>query len=805
MLNIQLISAWRLLNKYKQHNILTILGLSLGLASALLVFLYTAYETSFDRHHPQPQTTYRIAQQWPSLGLDAPVSSSALNSELRNQTGILDVFNLIHLTPVINSQIKLNDEVMVLNDFYAASANLNRFFKVDLLSGDMEKVLTLPDQIAISTTQAIRLFGHTDIIGKTIQNDSQSWTIAAVFNTLPDNTHLKFDYLTSIDTKLLGEPNPLGNDSFTYLNVSPHITITSLEKDLTDLFNRVIYRNESMVKVQLQRLDKIHLTAQSRFEMKANGSQLVVNICIALTVLLVAIAAINFINMSTAQAMLRAKEVGVKKAMGASKLSLITQFLTESVFISSISAVLALIITYCALPWFNNLLDKQLVLTFSTLNTLFFISITFFIGIIAGLYPALFLTAFDPKKVLSGDLTRGKTAVLVRKSLMVFQTAFSILLIIGAFTLHQQLQYVSNLPTGYEKSQRIELAGVDRNLLFGDKSGAMVNAFKALPFVESASFSDTSLTQSTNTSGRLLWPKAGKDSPIIPFIGTGFDIVTTQGLNLLHGRDFSTQYLSDWHSTDAQGNQHAAIIITKSIAKMAGVDDLASLIGQEWTFTTGEESDLFIQTKIVGIVDDIIIGSANQSSSPTFFICGYSWMANANLVLKLNQPLTPSTLNTIEDLSKRRFNQANLNTQEQSVAYASLYRSERKVADLVVIFTLLVITLTCFGVFGLCSFAANRRRKEIAIRKVLGASILQLVNAIAKEFMLLVMISTLIALPLAYILSQMWLGKFTFHIDQSFITYAITSLLVTAIVWLTVASIAFKAARLHPAEHLKSE
>lgn len=805
MLKLQFITAVRLLNKYRQHSILNIIGLAFGLAAAILVFLYASYETSYDKFHPAPEHTYRVAQNWPSLGLNAPVSSSAMNPHFSAVEGVTDILNLIHMSPVINNEIKINDSPLKLENLYATTANFAEFFTLEVVAGDLDKTLTTPNYIALSQSQALRLFGETSVLGKTLDNEQVTWTVGAIFKDLPENTHLKIDFLTSIQVQLLGEPNPLGNDSFTYVKVEQQQYVANIAAQYTQLYNDVVYRGENMVEVSLQRLSDIYLSANSRFEMKVHGSQFIVDVCIGLTFLLIAIASINFINMSTAQAVLRAKEVGVKKAMGASKQSLITQFLCESLVISTIATILAAIVAITLLPWFNAVIEKELSFDITPVSILFLLGIDLVVGLIAGLYPAFFLTAFDAKRVLSGDLTRGTTAVRIRKALMILQASLSIALIIGAFILHQQLNYMTTIETGYQKENRLEISGINRAVLFDNPDSNLARAFSQLPFVDSATISDTSLTKSINTSARLLWPGADQDVPIIPFIGTGFDPVKTQGLTLLHGRDFSATYTSDWHAVDTQGNETASIIISESVARMAGGSDLASLVGETWTFTTGEESDLMIRVKVVGIVSDLTIGSAKHGASPSFFICGYSWMNEGNVVLNFNTPITPIHKSEVTEFAQTRFNLFNLPMNEVHYNYENLYKSDRKTAHIVAVFSVLVVILTCVGIFGLCSFSANRRQKEIAVRKVLGASKLSLMNLLAKEFVVLTVISAAIAFPLTYMVTSDWLAGFNIRIEQPWFIYITALMLVSTIVWLTVASIAYKTASTRPANSLRYE
>lgn len=805
MLNYYLLTALRSMLRQKSHSLINILGLSVGLAAAILIALFVNYQLSFDKFQPNPTTSYRLQQQWPSMGLQAPLVSTAFNAELSNIAGVHQVFNLIDLSKTVVPAVEYQGQKLQLGTLFAATANIEHLMQLPIVAGDLSQALTQPYQLAISLKEANRLFGRTDVIGVSLQGSSAQWTVAAIFKDLPNNTHFHFDLLTSTNPAVIGNPGMGANNSYTYIQLSDSADITAISKELTRLYNYLVYAGQNMVVIDLKRLDHIHLTAQSQFEMKLNGSQFTVTVCTGLSLLLIGIAMMNFINMSTAQAGRRAQEVGVKKAMGASQFQLISQFLFESTLIALISVVIATLMVQMALPWFNRLTESQLSLA-ASLDTIGLLALlTLVIGITAGLYPALFISSFSAKRVLTGDLQRGKTAIFVRKSLLTLQAALSVGLIVAAVILFQQLDYLKQLPVGYDRSQRVEISGIPAKMLFEQSNNAIISRLSEIEGVSNIGFSDTSLTGTTNTSTKLLWPGVDADIPFLPFIGSGFGIVKAQGLQLLAGRDFSAQYGTDWYQEDQHGQGFAGIIVTESIVKLAGIDNPQDAVGKVWQFKTGKEENDKFNVKVVGVVADIQVGSARNRSSPLLFICGLSKMSEANIVITINQGQMQHALMRLKAELAQQTGKDELPLAVVEDNYRQLYRDDQRVANFVLIFCGLAVFLTCVGIFGLSSYSAQCKAKEISIRKVLGASKFDLINLLAKEYLWLLVISVGLAVPATNYIMAQWLNGFNDRITPSFWVYIAAATLVSLITWLTVASHGMKSASERPARVLKSE
>ncbi|WP_133408496.1 ABC transporter permease [Parashewanella tropica] len=799
MLNNYILAALRAFNRQKKHTLLNLFGLSVGLAAAILVALFVNFERSFDKSPKHSEHIYRVAQYFIPIGTSAPITSPVLDKHIDGINGIRDVFSLDMLNGYIDDQVKVGDRFYQLNDLMSASPNIDEYMNITVLKGDLTKALTQPDQIALVRSEAMRLFGSVDVVGKTLARKEGRWTVAAVFDELPANTHFAFNSLAYRNPAFFEKMRLSHNGGYNYLRLDPNTNPESVATQLQSLFNKVAYGGQNVVEVRMQPFSQIHLTSDSRFELKQGGSETTVLVCIGLSLLLIVIASVNFINMSVAQASQRAKEVGVRKALGASRSQLVAQFLCESTLLAIISAVIACALVELSLPWFNTLVDRQLSLNYLSSFSVFIVGITLLVGLVAGLYPALFISSFSAKRVLSGDLQRGKTAIWVRKSLLVLQSAMSIALIIGSITLYQQLTLINSLPVGYEREHKLLVAGLPRNQLFFHYNSSFMDEISRLPGVNSVSAFDSDLTAVIGSSTSVIWQGGNPEGEVVPFAGTSFDIVKTHGLNLIAGRDFSKQQASDWYQKHDDGSKTAGIIVTRALAEQAGFNDPQQAIGQVWRFNDNTKG------KIVGVIENLKVGSVKESLVPAMLVCGLSFQNVARMVVDFEPAQLMSVKQGIKDIIQRQFNMAVPKMELLSVNYDAIYKSDRQVSEVVTIFSILAIVLTCVGILGLASFSALRRGKEVAIRKVLGDSVFGLVNLLAKEFMILVLISVLIAFPLTYLLVDDWLSNFNERVSQSILAYGFAVLVVTSVTWITVASIAYKVASARPSMMLRYE
>ncbi|KAA1162801.1 ABC transporter permease [Pseudoalteromonas fuliginea] len=792
------ITALRSFKQQKQHFILNVLGLSIGLASAILVALFAQNELSYDSQQPHAERVYRVGQDFSKLGLFViPIFNYSQGAKAVEYSQVEEVFGLtmVSMTREAMVDVQYRDQGFKLSDLYGATPNIENFINMNTLAGDLKNAMSTPGSLALSESEALRIFGSVNVIGNTLQHEQGQYTVRAVFADLPSNTHFAFKNLVYVKHD---PSNLMMNSSYVYMRLAPQADPIALADTLSkQYFNGQM---AGQIAIEFHPLLDLHLIAKSPFEMKAGGAKQVVMICAGLSVLLILIAGFNFINMTVAQSTRRAKEVGVRKALGASKGQLVTQFLAESMLVALLSMITACVLVELLLPSFNQLVDRELVVIYFSAFGLGIMSVVIAVGILAGLYPALFISSFSAKRVLSGDLQRGSTATWVRKSLLTLQASLAIGLIIASITLLNQLSHLQSLPLGYQTQQRLVVSELPVQSVFTQQPSALINRLTAIDGVEQATIIDTRLTVSINNTLQPTWPNGESSGGITPVIGSGFDVVKGLGLTLIAGRDFSREFFSDW-ATRANGVTTVGTIITETVAKQAGYSNVADIVGQ-----TIKDTGRNVDMRVVGVVKDVKIGNAQDANSNIMFLCGFNYLAPVSeVILTVNLQKLPAikqeVIAALAEVSNIYEPKINLLAEN----YKAVLKADERVSLVVLIFTGLAVFLTCLGTFGLASFATIRRQKEVAVRKVLGASRISIMNLLAKEFLILVLVSVAIAYPITYWLVGDWLANFNERVDQALWVYLIAALSVAVITWLTVASLAFKAASTRPSLTLRYE
>lgn len=795
MIGNYFVTALRSIKNDKQHFLLNVMGLSIGFCAAILVALFTVNEMSYDVQHPNANNVYRVSQDYSKLGLSViPFFNYIQSKRTLAYTQVEDFFALTPVEEIrkIETNVTIDGKGYKLDHLYGATNNISDFIHLNVLVGNIVSALSVPNNLALSHSEAIRLFGNINILGETLSHQKGNYTIAAVFEDLPENTHFTFNSLTHIEHD---PAKKFVNNSYIYLRLAPEVDISALEETLTTLYFDGQFKGK--IAIKLQPLLDLHLKVNTPFEMKAGGSRQVVAICAALSVVLIVIASFNFINMTIAQSAKRAKEVGVRKALGASKGQLINQFLCESLFIALFALLIAYAMVELSIPSFNLLVDRQLTLDYGSFFTAITIVVAATVGILAGLYPALFISSFSAKRVLNGDLQRGSTAILIRKSLLTLQSALSVSLIITAIVLQQQLAFLQSIPLGYEVKNRLVISNLPKDEVLTKENNALMTQISKISGISKVSILDTELTVSVNNTFKPIWPNGESSDHLTPIIGTGYDIVQSLGLTLLAGRDFSAKYPSDWAYKE-NNTSNMATIITASVAKEAGYSNYQEVIGKELTFRSSI-------MRVVGVVADVKVGNGKVENNNIMFLCGRSYNTVVEILLSFDEQNLPIIKQQLEQALADSLNIYEPEINLLSANYQRALVGEKRISQVVSLFSGLVIFLTCLGTFGLASFATLCRKKEVAMRKVLGASRLSIVNLLAKEFLLLVALSIVIAFPLSYWLIGDWLANFNDRIAQAPWVYLASAVIVTVITWLTVASLAFKAASSRPSLILRDE
>lgn len=799
MLGNYLTTGVRAVLRHKTHLALNLLGLTVGLASALLILLYVSYERGFDKMHPNAANTYRLEQFFIPVNQRFPVSSPAMKAVLENFDKRIHVTRINTGAPPL--RLAGSSQQLTLEWPQAVDANITDFFHIEVLQGDLTPALTQPNQIALSAKEAARLFGNRVAVGQQIQLAEQRYTVSAVYR-LPEQSHFQAGSLRRISDDVAGGRLAM-NNVYNYINLPADIDQVAMLQQLTTQLNQQAYEGRQITELQLRALTDIHLHSSLAYEFKVNGSANTVNICLLLAALLLLIAAINFINMSTARAAMRAKEVGVRKALGASRGQLFVQFMLESMLIAVCAGLLAAALVEMTLPQFNLLINRPLQLDYVGNFGLILLGSICCIGTLAGIYPAVFISAFDAKKVLSGDFQRGNTAIWLRKGLLVLQGAITIGLLVSSAVLQQQLQLLQNQPTGYQRDARLMVTGIENEHLFWAGNQNLLQSLRQVEGVTAVSTMDMQLTGTVSQAMNIQLPGQTQDNALPPIsqMGVGFDVVKTAGLTLLAGRDFSETYQSDWYQAHSD-HATAAVIITESLARQAGYKQLDDVIGQQWLLP-GDNP--ILRMTVVGVVANIQVGSALKQQEPLILICGRSPMTYGNILLNLQPEQASKARAKVQQLLSERLQRQDLQLSWLKDDYQALYQNQQRQSKVIAIFAALAIALTCVGLFGLAAFSAEQRSREVAMRKVLGAGRFNLVNLLASEYIKLMTISAVLAIPATFWALDSWLAAFSVRISQNPLWYLLAAAVTFAICWCTVAVLAWQVAGRKPAMVLRQQ
>ncbi|MDH5604166.1 MAG: FtsX-like permease family protein, partial [Cyclobacteriaceae bacterium] len=654
-----------------------------------------------------------------------------------------------------------------------------------LLEGSPDQVLKDKTSIVISEEVALGLFGQTkDLIGRTIDwQHTKSYLVSGVFKKIPSKSSYQFDFVLSFedfkdDNKWTTQWGNNGPSTYIKLHGGSSAAVLT-----SKIKNFVKDRNEdSHVELFLQQYDTRYLHGKYDNGIQAGGRIEYVRLFSVIAFFVLLIACINFMNLSTARASRRAKEIGVKKIVGAYRESLILQFLMESVLIATCSLIVALAAVWLFLPEFNDITGKHIAFTFSADFLLAMGVITLFTGLVAGSYPALYLSGFNPLKVIKGQ-TRGSIGELMaRRGLVVFQFFLSILMIVGVLIVYNQINYVQNKNLGYNKDNLIKFSAEGR---IAEDMNTFLTEIRKIPGVVGASSMGHNLMGRNNNTSGLSWPGKPEDQSILfENVRVNHGLLELLDLEVTMGRLFSEEY-----STDT-----TKIIFNEAAMKIMNLRDPIGTTIRLW-----DEYDL----EIIGIVKDFNFESLHDEVKPLFFVLNDQY--TYNVMVRIEQGREKETLTALDNFYKTFNPGFSFDYTFQDEEYALLYATEQRIASLSRYFAGFGVLISCLGLFGLAAFTAERRIKEIGIRKALGASESGIVVLLSKDFTRLVLVSILLALPLSYYLAGKWLEEFAYRIELSFGYFFASGIIALLVAWLTVGSQAIRAARVNPSDCLRND
>ncbi|MFD1145217.1 ABC transporter permease [Larkinella insperata] len=775
--------AWRSLLKNKLFSFINIFGLALGMSCSLLIGLWVKDELSYDRFLPQIEDVFfvRLNSTYEGTTYTGTLTPGPLAEVIKRE-----VPEVVYATKVQFPEeilIKVGDKSTKERGFYATK-DFFQVFDFPTLAGSPLMAHSRRDQIIITRNVAEKYFGTANAVGKRLQfNNATYYTVGAVLENIPGNSTFQFDWIINYDVVDETWKNKWGNNSFmTYVRLNKQVEPAKAEVNMKTIYRRNTDWKEFPVPV-LQPMKDVYLYAEYENGKAVGGKIEYVRIFTLVAVFILLIACVNFMNLATARSAMRAKEVGVRKVVGAMRTSLIGQFMSESVMTSLLAVFLALAIVALVLPVFNTVFSKQLSLNLTDpvfwLGTVVLVVIT---GFISGSYPALFLSSLQPIRILKGTLKFGAGATWFRRTLVVFQFTLSIFLIIGILAVAHQMDYI-----------RTKNLGIDReNVLYVPLESETYNRMEVFrqELIRTPSISSASVTMSLPmniqaTSGDLTW--TGKKPNVhyqdVSTMSVGYDFLKTMNIKLVDGRDFSSARKAD----------SASYIINEAAAKLMG---MKNPVGQQVGYWMGKGP-------IIGVMKDFHLQSLHSPITP--LVLTLIPMNTSYLLIRTEKGKTTEAISELERITRQFNPNYPFEYHFLDEAYERMYRSEQQVNTLINYFGTLAIFISCLGLFGLAAFTAEQRKKEIGVRKVLGASVGSLVALTSRDFLKLVLVALLLASPFAQWAVTKWLSTFEYRVELSWTLFAMAGVLAVLIAFLTVSYQSIKAALANPVTSLRSE
>lgn len=788
MLKNYILVGIRNLYRSKFYSFINIAGLSVGITCSILILLWVSDETSFDTFHPKANRLYQL---WVNASYDNKISSwrsVPLPTYEALKTADSNIKN-VAVTDWGGEHLLTVDETRLLKKGYYASEEFLEMFEFPLISGDATQVLDDPRSIVLSASTAKALFGEDDPINKVIRIDNENdLKVTGILNDIPGNSSLQFDFIVpwkfreQISDWVRRNTTNWGNYSFqVFVELHDEGKHGYTEGRIKNMLQE---HEETDTKPELFLYPLLRWRLHSSFEngKEEGGMNDYVQLFTIIAIFIIIIACINFMNLATARSERRAREVGIRKSIGSRRRELMLQFIGESTLISLIAFIIALMLTHLLLPYYNELVQKKLFMDYSSYT--FWIASTGMVlitGLVAGSYPAFYLSSFQPVRVLKGKISAGKGASAPRKVLVTLQFGFSILLIIGTIVIYQQIQLVKSREIGYNQEN---LMSVSYNNEVEKNYRPIKLDLLSSGVVEAVTKSNSSITD-INSNNFLGWPGKPEDLRVIfTTIATEYDYTKTMGIKVLEGRDFSEDFKSDT----------SAILINKSAAELM---KLENPIGTELPLWGGTR-------KLIGIVDDVLMGSPYEPVKPLFMILDPNWIDVVTIRLSKTDDLQAS-VNTVKSIFEKHAPAYPFDYKFADVEFQKKFTTISLTSTLASLFASLAIIITGLGLFGLAAFSAEQRTKEIGIRKVMGASVPSLVTLISKDFSLLVMLSFLLSSPVAWWLLTKYLERYTIRTSIDWWVFPVTGLIALIFALIIVSTQAFRAAQANPVNSLRSE
>ncbi len=775
--------AFRTLLKNKGYSFLNIFGLAIGITCASLIFLWVEDEVSFDSNFPKQDQVYFVSThqqydgEWRTFGSTPGPLAEAMKTEI---PGIIKA-----------SRTKQRDFLFAVGDNAINSSgryvdeDFIDIFSLKFIEGNAKEAFKNPEAIVITQEMSEQLYGANEkVVGKILKvNDNENYLITGVIENLPKNVTFPFEWIAPFQRYSNGVEWMTEYGSFfadTFVELSPKADFTAVDMQVRNFLQKKTDDTDS--KAFLQSMKDWHLRNNFENGKQVGGRITYVRLFTVIALIILLIACINFMNLSTARSEKRANEVGVRKAMGSGRSRLIFQFIIEALMLAFIAALVSILLLFILLPPFNLLIEKDLVLGLAKpSHSIILVVITIICGVFAGLYPAFYLSSFKPVEVLKGIKATQGSATFIRKGLVVAQFTISIVFIISTILVYQQIQHVKNRNLGFSKDQLISMK----------VNGTMIEKFSVIKqdlintgAITSVGLNNSGILDGGNNGSNLTWTGGtNTEDVLISFRYISSDFLETAGMELVEGHGFSENSAKD----------SSSVLITESFAKLMGE---GSAIGKKVN-----RGDVYT---VVGIVKDYLYDDMYGQSDPVLF---FNYLGESSyMYLKTNTEVaTTEMLSKVEAVMKKNNPAFPFEYTFVDETFNAKFKSEQLVGQLSQLFALLAILISCLGLFGLAAYTAEQRSKEIGVRKVLGASVSTIVKLLSKDFLKLVGVSIVIAIPIAWYAMENWLQDYAYRIEINWWIFVIAGAVAILIAMVTVSFQAVKAALANPIKNLRTE
>jgi putative ABC transport system permease protein len=809
MIKNYFVIAYRNLMKYKVISFINLFGLAIGLTCCLLILAYLLNELSYDRFNPQANRIYRVTRSFNDqngvVSLNLSTISPPFGPYLLND--FPDIQKMTRLLPNGITPMRYREKLFNENNVFFADPNFFDVLSAKVLQGNPKTVLSAPFTLMLTKEVAQKYFGNEDPVGKTIRCNNQfDLKVTGIFEGLPPNAHLHPQLLVSFttlnDNTVYGAENMRtnwGNNSFfTYLMLPENYPVNQIIAQFPAFVDKHMDHKDyagmnpsRFTKLGLQKLTDIHLRSHTDYEAEPNGDISRIYIFSAIAFFILLIACINYMNLSTARSALRAREIGIRKVIGARRKELILQFLSESVLICCVALLIAGVCAFLGISWINKISGQNLsigiLMKWQVLVPLLVTPVV--VGSLSGLYPALFLSSFQPIKTLKGLFKADGGGISFRKVLVVTQFAISIILIIATVIVFQQLHFMQKKSLGYERDRLVIMPyATDVSTKYVAFRSELLHNPSILSVARSSRIPTGRLLDAAGAftlSGDSMRPV----QTTIKYVSVDYDFFPTYKIRLLAGRNFSRNF-----STDT-----ASFILNESSVSALGWKSADAAVGKDFKY--GNQTG-----HVIGVVNDFNFESMHQRIAPTVFLMlPASQEYFNNISIKVAGNRIPSVLSFLETTWRRFFPETPYQYNFLDERFDALYQSEQRQGTIFIVFACIAIFIACLGLFGLSAFAITQRIKEIGVRKVLGANVGRIVGLLSKDFLKLVAVAALMAFPIAWYAMNNWLKDFAYRVGINWWVFLLAAFLAAMIAWLTVGIQAMKAATANPVRSLRTE